>query len=250
MFQQANVAVIVPCFNESRLVGRALRRLPTWVDCVIAVDDASSDCTSQAILAIGDPRLTLVRHASNRGVGAAIRTGYRAALEQRADVLTVMAGDDQMDPGDLPRILTPVVTGVADYVKGNRFLHPEAEAMPLLRRLGGRLLSSATRLASGLSIDDSQCGFTALSAVTARHLPLHELWPRFGYPNDLLLLLAARGLRVEEVPVRPIYADEKSGIRPWHIAQILGVIARRWWQERALRLSGKDVAMLTASKEA
>jgi glycosyltransferase involved in cell wall biosynthesis len=237
LFQQANVAVIVPCFNESRLVGRALGRVPAWVDSVIAVDDASRDATAEAILAVRDPRIILVQHESNQGVGAAIRTGYRVALEQRADVLTVMAGDDQMDPTDLPRVILPVVEGLADYVKGNRFKHAEASNMPLLRRLGSGFLSAATRFASGLSIDDTQCGFTALSAVTARHLPLVQLWPRFGYPNDMLLLLAARGHRVSEVPVRPVYADEKSGLRPWHIAQILGVIARRWWQERAAQPS-------------
>ena len=107
--------------------------------------------------------------------------------------------------------------------------------------MGSGLLSAATRVASGLAVDDTQCGFTALSATTARRLPLEQLWPRFGYPNDLLLLLAARGLRVHEVPVRPVYADEKSGLRPWHIAQILGVIARRWWQERANHRLGEQV---------
>jgi glycosyltransferase involved in cell wall biosynthesis len=241
LFQQARVAVIVPCYNESRLVGRALARLPAWVDTVIAVDDASTDGTAEAIVSARDSRITLVQHATNQGVGAAIRTGYRVALEQRADVLAVMAGDDQMDPVDLPTVIMPVVTGAADYVKGNRFRHREAANMPLLRRLGSGLLSAATRLASGLSIDDTQCGFTALSAATARHLPLDSLWPRFGYPNDLLLLLAARGLRVHEVPVRPVYADEKSGLRPWHILQILGVIARRSWQERALQSRRADV---------
>ena len=248
LFQQANVAVVVPCFNESRLVARALRRLPSFVDSVIAVDDASRDSTVEAILSVGDSRISLVRHTTNQGVGAAIRTGYQRALELRADVLVVMAGDDQMDPADLPRLLVPVVTGVAEYVKGNRFRHEQAAAMPWMRRFGGRLLSVATRAATGLDIDDSQCGFTALSAAAARHLPLQSLWPRFGYPNDLLLLLAARGHRVAEVPVRPIYADEKSGIRPWHITQILGIIAHRWWQQRPLRLSAKDVAMLAPSK--
>lgn len=233
MFQQASVAVIVPCFNESRLVGRALSRMPAFVDHVIAVDDASRDATTKTILAVRDPRIIVVRHSSNQGVGAAIRTGYRVALEKRADVLAVMAGDDQMDPLDLPRVITPIITGAADYVKGNRFKHRAAASMPRMRRWGSSFLSAATRWASGLAVDDTQCGFTALSAAAARHLPLERLWPRFGYPNDLLLLLAARGHRVSEVPVRPVYAEEKSGLRPWHLAQILGVIARRWWHERS-----------------
>ena len=236
------MAVIVPCFNEARLVGRTLRRIPDWVDTVLAVDDASRDATAEAIGAASDPRVILIRHQVNRGVGAAIATGYRAALERQADILVVMAGDDQMDPADLPRLIAPIIAGAADYVKGNRFVHPEATRMPWLRRVGGSFLSWVTRAASGLQVDDTQCGFTALSAVAARRLPLDQLWPRFGYPNDLLLLLAARGLRVQEVPVRPVYADETSGIRPWHLVQIVGVIHRRWRVERAAQLIGKRIA--------
>ena len=235
MFEQAKIAVIVPCYNESRLIGRMLRRVPHWVDVIIAVDDASQDATAEAVVASGDSRVRLMQHAANQGVGAAIRTGYQASLDAQCDVLIVMAGDDQMDPGDLPRLITPVLFATADYVKGNRFIHADALSMPLLRRLGGSALSAVTRWTSGLAIDDSQCGFTALSAAAARQLPLEQLWPRFGYPNDLLLLLAARGMRVAEVPVRPVYADEKSGLRPWHMLQIMGVIARRFWREPALR---------------
>ena len=235
MFEQAKIAVIVPCYNESRLVGRMLRRVPQWVDLIVAVDDASQDSTAEAVRAVGDPRVQLVRHSENRGVGAAIRSGYIAAIEQQVDILVVMAGDDQMDPTDLPHLVAPIVVGAADYAKGNRFIHRDAAAMPTLRRLGGAFLSAITRWASGLRIDDTQCGFTALSAVAAKRLRLENLWPRFGYPNDLLLLLAARGQRVAEVPVRPVYADEKSGLRPWHILQIVSVIVRRFWREPALR---------------
>jgi len=237
LFEQAKIAVIVPCYNESRLVGRMLRRLPEWIDIIVAVDDASSDSTADAITAVGDPRIRFVKHEINQGVGAAIRTGYLAALEQQADILVVMAGDDQMDPADLPALLAPIVSFTAEYVKGNRFIHRDVGAMPIMRRLGGALLSYVTRIASGLRVDDSQCGYTALASLAVNHLPLADLWPRFGYPNDLLLLLAARGQRVVEVPVRPVYADEKSGLRPWHILQILGVILRRFGREPNLRAS-------------
>jgi hypothetical protein len=138
-----------------------------------------------------------------------------------------MAGDDQMHPDDLEPLVAAVLAG-ADYAKGNRFVHAEAAKMPLARRLGGRFLSALTRRASGLGVSDTQCGFTALSARAARALPLDELWPRYGYPNDLLLLLAAKRLRVTEVPVRPVYADEASGLRPWHVVKIAGVIGRRY----------------------
>jgi dolichol-phosphate mannosyltransferase len=178
-----------------------------------------------------DPRVTCLSHEVNRGVGAAIVTGYRAALADGHDVLVVMAGDDQMDPVDLEPLVRAVLAGAA-YAKGNRFAHAEAHRMPLLRRAGGELLSAATRAATGLAVSDTQCGYTALSASAARELPLEELYPRYGYPNDLLGMLAARGLSVVEVPVRPVYADEASGVRAWHAAAVLGVIARRWARER------------------
>jgi hypothetical protein len=109
--------------------------------------------------------------------------------------------------------------------------------MPLLRRVAGKVLSLATRLASGLDVDDCQCGYTAISRHALCTLPLDELWPRFGYPNDLLLLLAQHGLGVGEVTVRPLYGDERSGVRPWHAVLILWLIARRWLRQPSLLLT-------------
>jgi len=226
------VTVIVPCYREAQLIGATLRRIPTWVDHICAVDDASDDATAASIRSIADCRLELVQHAKNRGVGAAIATGYERALRKGADLLVVMAGDNQMDPADLPALLTPLVAGTADYTKGNRFCHPERKRMPFSRRLGGMILSLFTRLATGLSITDSQCGYTALKASVARTLPLEELWPRFGYPNDLLGMLSARGFAVSDVMVRPVYANEQSGIRFWHLLVVIWVIFRRFTHER------------------
>jgi glycosyltransferase involved in cell wall biosynthesis len=222
------VAIIVPAYREEHLIAETLRRLPPCVDDIVVVDDASPDGTSDAVRAVSDPRVTLLRHPENRGVGAAIVTGYQRALDRGADILVVMAGDNQMDPDDLALLLEPIHAGEADYVKGNRFLHPEVRAMPWPRRLAGRWLARLTSLASGLDVDDSQCGYTALTASAARRIPLAELWPRYGYPNDLLLLLARAGCRVREVPVRPVYANEQSGVRPWHALVVAGVILRRW----------------------
>lgn len=236
MWRGKKIAIVIPAYREARLIGRMLRRTPSYVDALFVVDDASDDGTPEAALAVGDTRVRVVRHAENAGVGAAIVSGYRAALAEACDVLAVMAGDDQMHPDDLESVISPVAIGQADYVKGNRFVHAEARRMPLHRRLGGELLSLATRAATGLAVSDCQCGFTALSAHAARALPLDDLWPRFGYPNDLLGMLAARGARVSEVPVRPVYADEQSGVRAFHAASILTLIARRYWKEaRAVR---------------
>lgn len=233
MLNGKTIAVVVPAFDEERLIGRTLGRVPPWVDLIVVVDDASRDRTAQIVRASADARVVLLRHERNRGVGAAIASGYEKALALGADVMAVMAGDDQMDPGDLQTLLEPVTTGRAEYAKGNRFLHAERRRMPLARRLAGRALAAATRATTGLAIGDSQCGYTALSATAANALPLADLWPRYGYPNDLLGMLAGSRLRVVEVPVRPVYADERSGIRPWHALVVCGVIARRWLKSRA-----------------
>jgi glycosyltransferase involved in cell wall biosynthesis len=226
------ITVVIPCYREAKLIRQTLSRIPPWVDHICAVDDGSHDETAETIRQGTDPRVQLVVHPHNLGVGAAITSGYRHALAQASELLVVMAGDNQMDPEDLPNLLAPVAQGHADYVKGNRFIHPERRRMPLQRRLGGMILSFVTRMTTGLTISDSQCGYTVLRGSVARSLPLDALWPRFGYPNDLLGMLAARRFVVKDVPVRPVYADEKSGIRFWHLLVVLWVILRRYCIER------------------
>lgn len=228
MLENARIAVIVPAFDEERLIVRTLRGIPDYVDAIYVVDDASRDETAKAAQSLGDPRVRVIVHETNRGVGAAIATGYRKAKAEGADVMAVMAGDAQMHPDDLTPLLMPVVRGEVDYAKGNRMAHPSVRAtMPRARYVVGRWLSRLTRWAAGLSsLDDSQCGYTAISARALDAIDLDELWPRFGYPNDLIGKLALAGQRIRDVIVRPVYADEKSGIRPWHVLVILWLIGR------------------------
>lgn len=214
MLHGARVAVVVPAHDEARLIARTLRSIPPYVDHVVVVDDASTDGTAREVESVGDPRVELIRHAQNRGVGAAIASGYRRAFERGASVAAVMAGDGQMDPRDLAPLLTPVLYGEADYAKGDRLSHPDAFArMPMTRWIGNHGLSAMTRLATGLAVRDSQCGYTALSRAAFDALALDAMWPRYGYPNDLLSRLAVAGLSVREVVVRPVYGEEESGIR-------------------------------------
>ena len=216
MFRNAQIAVIVPAYNEGRHIAATLRSVPAYVDHVIVVDDGSGDDTVRRArnVAEADPRLCVLRHAQNAGVGAALRTGYLHALGLGAEVVAVMAGDGQMHPEDLPALLTPVVDGEADYAKGNRLAHPEVvRRMPWTRLLGNQALSLLTRLATGLPVHDSQCGYTALHRRIAERLPWQALWNGYGYPNDLLGKLQLLDARVCDVVVRPVYADEQSGIR-------------------------------------
>lgn len=229
MFLGKTVAVVIPAYNEERLIARTLEGLPAWVDQAIVVDDASRDRTSEVARRTKRPGLHVARHEENRGVGAALSTGYRLALERGAELVAVMAGDAQMDPADLAALLAPLAHGEADYTKGNRLAHPEVwRTMPLARLAGTFLLARLTRPLSGYwGLEDSQCGYTAISRAALLRLDLEGLYPRYGYPNDLLIQLGARRQRLAEVPVRPVYGDEQSGFRPLTVApKILFVLGR------------------------
>jgi len=244
MYRQLSVAVVIPAFNERRAIAETITTVPAFVDRVIVVDDASTDGTAAIAEAVAAPdRIEVVRHAANRGVGSAIATGYRRARALGVDVAVVMAGDGQMDPDDLPALLDPIADDAADYVKGNRFRHPAIwTTMPPVRIVGNVLLSAATRVTSGYHhVFDSQCGYTAIHTRALARIALDELFPRYGYPNDLLSRLRIANMRVVDVPVRPIYGVHwKSGIRlgaalhpfPW-------VLLRSWGNRLAAQARRK-----------
>lgn len=240
MYRGNRVGVVVPAHNEAAFVGEVLRSMPEFVDKVYAVDDGSADDTwSEILAAAGDgeesttiladgsgfsdglvvegpaDRLVAVRHAHNRGVGAAIKTGYRLARRDGMDVTTVVSGDGQMDPDILDRIIHPVATGRADYAKGDRLSNPEHRAgMSGWRLFGNTLLTGLTRLASGYwGLSDPQNGYTAISGTALDRLSLESLYDRYGFANDLLVRLNAADLRITDVPMAAVYGDERSGIR-------------------------------------
>lgn len=238
MWREHKVAVIVPAYNEERWIDQTLKAIPQYVDAIYLVDDASCDGTEEAVRRSTDPRVVYLRHQRNQGVGAAIVTGYRAALATSSPAfaaLAVMAGDNQMHPEDLEALLEAVLIHGADYAKGNRFTHPQSFRMPRLRRWGSRWLSSLTRVTTGLAVDDTQCGYTVLKSSMARALPLDDVWPRYGYPNDLLALLAARKAVVREVSVAPVYADQASGLHAGHLISISFRIVKRWYRLKRSR---------------
>jgi glycosyltransferase involved in cell wall biosynthesis len=234
MFRDLRVAVVVPAYNEASKIIDTVLSVPSFVDEIYVIDDASTDDTS-ARAKTTDPRIEVIRHDANRGVGAAIATGYRRALQSGADIAVVMAGDGQMDPIDLPALLEPIASGTADYVKGNRFKHPDVwTAMPKSRIVGNVLLSAATRVTSGYShVFDSQCGYTAIHRRALTSIDLDVLWARYGYPNDLLSRLYVAGARVIDVPVRPIYGEHwRSGIHLGNALHPLPWVLLRSWGTR------------------
>ena len=216
MVDGKSVAVVVPAHDEEQLIGTTLAGIPAFVDRVYVVDDGSRDATAERATAAGDARVELVAHERNRGVGAAIVTGYRRALADGFDVVCVMAADNQMDPADLEMLVTPVARGEVDYAKANRLFTGQAwELIPRTRYLGNAVLSLLTKIASGYwHVADSQSGYTALSHRMLALLDLERVYTGYGFPNDLLVHLNVWNARVRDFPSRPVYGvGERSGIR-------------------------------------
>ncbi|MBN1944268.1 MAG: glycosyltransferase family 2 protein [Bradymonadales bacterium] len=229
MLQEERIAVVVPAYNASRHIDACLASIPHYVDRIIVVDDASDDGTPDRLRQNGDLRLVALRHSQNRGVGAAILTGYLCASRLGMDIAVVMAGDGQMHPDDMPSLLIPLLRGEADYVKGNRLGWPGYQRIiPTSRLVGIRALSVLTRLSTGLShLTDCQCGYTALRLRVLDRLPIDRIYPRYGFPNDLLNHLALARVRIAERTVRPIYDGQPSYLKIHKVAlPILGIIAR------------------------
>jgi glycosyltransferase involved in cell wall biosynthesis len=235
MLDGKRVAVVVPAYDEERLVVDTLDGIPDLVDRVYVVDDASRDGTAERAAGTGDPRVEVLRHERNRGVGAAIVTGYRRALEEEMDVTCVMAGDNQMDPAELGGLVEPVARGEVEYAKANRLFSGEAwRVIPRTRYLGNAVLSLLTKIASGYwHVADSQAGYTALSLGALRRLDLDRLYPRYGFPNDVLVHLNVQNARVRDVPSRPIYdVGERSGMRLRSVVPRISWLLFKgfWWR--------------------
>jgi len=240
MYRGMKVAAIVPARNEERLIGRTIWPVPESVDTIYVIDDGSKDKTKLMVehYAKFDYRIRLIRHRTNRGVGAAIITGYRQAYLDGHNVFVVVGGDAQMDWLDLDNLLDPIAEGKADYTKGNRFIYGRSSKsrgnawreMPVKRLLGNVCVSIFTKLASGYRhINDSQMGYTAMH----RHMfPLVE-WNKarkgYGYPAEWLMRFHSLGIRVNDVPVRAIYLrnEKQTQIRVRRfIFYMLGIIVK------------------------
>jgi glycosyltransferase involved in cell wall biosynthesis len=222
MYRDQTIAVIVPAYNEEKLIGRVLKTIPPFIDHIVVVDDASLDQTGEVVKAQQqeDPRIIYTRHTRNEGVGGAIVTGYKWARDNEVFISVVMAGDAQMDPKDLPKLLDPLVGGEVDYSKGNRLFTGKAwRVIPKARYLGNAVLSFLTKIASGYwHVADSQSGYGAVTLEVLKTIDLDSIYRRYGMPNDFLVRLNVYHFRVRDVPVNPIYGiGEHSGIKIYKV---------------------------------
>jgi glycosyltransferase involved in cell wall biosynthesis len=212
------VAVIIPAHNESRHIAGVLAAIPREVSDIIVVDDASTDDTAEIVRHSRDVRVSLVRHERNQGVGAAVVSGYRLALEQGADILVKLDGDGQMEPSRIPALLAPILDGRADYTKGARFHEwGSLHVMPRGRFFGNLGLSFATKAVSGYwNIIDPTNGFTAAHRAVLERLPLDRISAGYFFETDMLINLYRLQAAVVDVPMPARYGEETSGLSALH----------------------------------
>jgi glycosyltransferase involved in cell wall biosynthesis len=217
MYKDKNIAVVIPAYNEEKYIAHTIYTIPYFVDHIYVVDDASTDNTYKIAARVSSQngKLNVLHRKQNGGVGAAIITGHKIAMIDGSDVVAIMAGDGQMDPSILYKIIEPVVQGKADYAKGNRLTnHQHLKEMPAWRIFGNILLTYLEKMASGYwHISDPQNGYTAISARALRNLNLDKVEKGFAFENDILVKLNVIGAQVIDVPHPAIYHEQQSKIR-------------------------------------
>ena len=213
-YEGVRIAVAIPAYNAAGSIAAVIAGIPAPVDLIIVVDDGSTDRTTEAVRGVGDPRVRLLVHEKNQGVGGAMKTAYQAALEDGAEVVVKMDADGQMDPRHLLEIVAPAVLGEAGYVKGNRLWSwTSARGMPRERLFGNLFLSLATKAASGYwSIFDPTNGFTATRADVLKRLDFDAIEDRYYFETNMLVELHLRRVIVQDVLMEARYKGESSSL--------------------------------------
>jgi len=211
-----SVAVVIPCYRVRKHILAVIGAIGAEVETIYVVDDACPQQTGDFVAQeCRDPRVRVLAHKVNYGVGGAMITGYLQALRDGADVVVKLDGDGQMDPGHIPMLVKPIVQGMADYTKGNRFYYLEGvQQMPMVRLLGNAALSFIAKFSTGYwDIFDPTNGFTAVHAKVLERLPLEKIDRRYFFESDMLFRLNTIRAVVMDVPLSARYADEESNLK-------------------------------------
>jgi glycosyltransferase involved in cell wall biosynthesis len=219
MYKNNNISVVVPAFNEAKHILKVIGGVPNFVDHIIVVNDCSRDRTAEVVRKINNDRVTLINHKSNQGVGGAIISGHKKALELKSDINIIMAGDNQMDPKYLPDLLDKLIDENYDYVKGNRFYSTKTISnMPKMRVFGNIMLSFLNKISSGYwSVFDPQNGYTAIKTKTLRKIDLDKIAQGYFFENSILIELNIIGAKVADVSIPARYKDENSKLKIFKI---------------------------------
>jgi dolichol-phosphate mannosyltransferase len=212
----ARIAVVIPSYKVISHIADVIAALPAMVWRIYVVDDACPEGTGEWVrINIKSDRVRILRHQKNQGVGGAVITGYQAAIADGADVIVKIDGDGQMDPYLIPYFVKPILSGDADYTKGNRFFDVEkVKSMPLIRLLGNAALSLMTKLSSGYwNLFDPTNGYTAIHAEVAKILPFEKISKRYFFETDMLFRLNTLRAVVVEIPMEARYGNEISNLK-------------------------------------
>ena len=218
MYQDLKISVVVPCYNEEKLVGKTIETMPDIVDWIIAVNDGSTDSTLEVLhdIARTDPRVVIVDNGRNFGIGRSLVNGFQCALDTTdSDLIGVMAGDAQCDPEFAQPMIRELIDEKLDYVKANRFFHRDAlRAMPQHRLVGNVFITLLTKFSSGYySISDTQNGYGFFTRRIMEKMEFSYIGDRYDYENSVLIALSIAGARIKDFPVPAIYGDEVSTIK-------------------------------------
>jgi glycosyltransferase involved in cell wall biosynthesis len=212
MYRGKKISLVIPAYNEAKLIKPTLEAVPALIDRVYVVDDVSPDNQNDVILACAkkDPRITLLKHTVNQGPGGGIITGYRQSSKDGYDIAVVVGGDNQMPLDEVTRFLDPIIDGKADYTKGNRFLLSQLDdtllKMPKIRLIGNWMIAIVTKIASGYyKVMDFVDGYTAITKEAIDLINWNKAWKGYGYPMDFIIRMNAYSLRVLDIPRTAIY---------------------------------------------
>ncbi|MCK5055846.1 MAG: glycosyltransferase family 2 protein [Candidatus Aminicenantes bacterium] len=239
MYKKHKIGVVVPAYNEENLILDTLSGMPSFVDVILVVNDASTDNTLSLLekQKKKDKRICIIDHKKNRGLGQSLIDGYIESKKRDIDITAVMAGDNQMFPDDLPNLLDKIIDEEYNYVKGNRLLHREIKnTMPRHRFFGNAILTILTKFATGyFFIMDPQCGYTAIANDCLKRIPIENMTKRYGYNADILCMLNIRGFKAADCEVKPVYGEAKSKIKLWKYIPktsflLIRLFFRRLWK--------------------
>lgn len=217
MYKNKRISVSVPAYFEEKLIADTIKSVPDYVDHIIVVNDGSTDNTSKQIKSAmkHDKRVFLIDSEQNEGIGASIIKAHRKGIEYGADILVVMAGDNQMDPNELPKLLDKIIEDGADYAKGNRFFHTQdLKSMPKFRLLVNVLVSFLVKFSTGYwSVADPLNGYTALKAETFQDIDVDSISKRYDFEVSMFVQLSLVGAKIKDVAIPARYGNEVSTIR-------------------------------------